>query len=371
MMVKKVPKKTMFFKRFSDIDELQQKLIELYYVQKLSQTEIASIFDVCQSRISQLFKELGLVARNMSDAVSLAKSKGKYRAFDPSRDERLAVELNALIHTDFDKEIWRRKIRIRTSTTHLGMIILLDRLAKNNDLPTPKCEPRRVYKVEKPLRFKKALDYDWTLKLVVEESFNEILEDHDKNGYVDRLSRTREELLPLYFTRIIECDGTITLTTKRGKITGKIAIYSKDYPYILSIERILCENLRLPANHFSPDKRNKCIQLYMRLTNQKVMSFLEEMDFLHPEKMWMKELALKYVGEHARPDIIEEVTIVKGTIKLLRDITVQLAKERLFLPKGRRSIQSSELIKLVLQRYIDNHPINSPIAEGLQGLLES
>jgi predicted DNA-binding protein YlxM (UPF0122 family) len=371
MVVKKVPKKTVFFKRFSDIDELQQKLIELYYVQKLSQTEIASIFDVCQSRISQLFKELGLVARNMSDAVSLAKSKGKYRAFDPNRDERLAVELNALIHTDFDKEIWRRKIRIRTSTTHLGMIILLDRLAKNIDLPTPKCEPRMVYKVEKPLRFKRALDYDWTLKLVVEESFNEILEDHDKNGYVDRLSRTREELLPLYLARIIECDGTITLTTKRGKITGKIAIYSKDYPYILSIERILRENLRLPANHFGPDNRDKCIQLYMRLTNQKVMSFLEEMDFLHPEKMWMKELALKYVGERARPDIIEEIDIVKGTIKLLRGITVQLAKEWLSLPRGRRSIQSSDLIKLVLQRYLDSQPINSVITKGLQELLES
>jgi len=361
----------MFFKRFSDITQLQRKLIELYYIRKLSQIEIASIFDVCQSRISQLFKELGLIARNMSDAVSLAKSRGKYRAFDPNRDERLAVELNALIHTDFDKEIWRRKIRIRTSTTHLGMIILLNRLAKNNDLPTPKCEPRRRYRVRKPLRFEKALDYDWTLKLVVDESFNEILEDHDKNGYIDRLSRTRKELLHLYLARVIECDGTITLTTKRGKITGKVAIYSKDCQYIFSIERILRKTLRLPANHFGPDDRDKCMQLYMWLTNQKIVSFLEEMDFSHPEKMWMKELALKYAGERARSDIIEEINIVKGTIKLLRDITVRLAKERLSLPRGRRSIQSSDLIKLVLQRYFDSQPINSVITKRLQELPES
>jgi len=307
----------------------------------------------------------------MSDAVSLAKSRGKYRAFDPNRDERLAVELNALIHTDFDKEIWRRKIRIRTSTTHLGMIILLNRLAKNNDLPTPKCEPRRRYRVRKPLRFEKALDYDWTLKLVVDESFNEILEDHDKNGYIDRLSRTRKELLHLYLARVIECDGTITLTTKRGKITGKVAIYSKDCQYIFSIERILRKTLRLPANHFGPDDRDKCMQLYMWLTNQKIVSFLEEMDFSHPEKMWMKELALKYAGERARSDIIEEINIVKGTIKLLRDITVRLAKERLSLPRGRRSIQSSDLIKLVLQRYFDSQPINSVITKRLQELPES
>jgi len=353
------------FRQLSSRDELRRKLIELYYTRRLSQREIARIFGVCQSRISQLFKEFSLVARNMSDAVSLARSKGKYRTFDPERDAELAVELNALIHTDFYKERWRRKIRIRTSTTHLGMVIFLDKIAKSNDLPAVKCEPRFSDKAKRPSRFKKASEYEWTIKLVIDESFDEILKDCDKGGYVERLSRIRKELLPLYFTRVVECDGTIVLTTKRAKITGKIAIYSKDFRHLLSIERALRKTLRLPAILCSPDKRDRCAQLFMLLTNRKAMKFLEEMNFLHPEKICMKELAMEYVNEHAKPEIVEEINNVSRTILSLRDITIQLAKERLSLPRGMKVLQSRDLIKLALQRYFKRYaskPLPSPFS---------
>ena len=56
---------------FSNRNDLRQRLIELYFIHGLSQTEIAKIFGVSQRRIYDLFKELGLIARNKSDALSL------------------------------------------------------------------------------------------------------------------------------------------------------------------------------------------------------------------------------------------------------------------------------------------------------------
>ena len=358
------------FRQFNSKDELRRKLMELYYTRRLSQREIAGIFGVCQTRISQFFKEFGLIARNKSEAASLAKSKGRYRSFDPEKDEELAVQLNALIHTDFYKEKWRRKIRIRTATTHLGMIIFLDKLAKNHDLPAVKCEPRLSYKNNKPLRFQKAHDYEWTIKLPLDESFNQILEDSDKSGYVERLSRFRKELFPIYFTRAVECDGSIVLTKKRSKITGKVGIYSKDYQHLLSIKKAINEVLRLPTILSNPDRRDKCANLYMLLTNPKVMDFFEEeMNFIHPEKMWMKELALKYVGEYAKLEILEEIRNVNRTIKRLTNIMIQLAKERLSLPRGRRVIQSDDLIKLALQRFFECRLDNDKTTQDFTELL--
>ena len=60
----------------------------------------------------------------MSDAFSPVKSKVRYNAFDSNRDDRLVIKLNALIHTDFYKLILRRKIRIETSASRLGMMII-------------------------------------------------------------------------------------------------------------------------------------------------------------------------------------------------------------------------------------------------------
>jgi len=82
---------------------------------------------------------------------------------------------------------------------------------------------------------------------------------------------------------------------------------------------------------------------------------LNKMNFLHLERLWRKELALKYVGLPATPEIIEEINNVRRAIKLLRDITTQVAKERYLLPRGKRALESGDLIKIVLQRFLDQY----------------
>jgi len=75
------------------------------------------------------------------------------------------------------------------------------------------------------------------------------------------------------------------------------------------------------------------------------------MPIVHPEKIWKKELALEYTGEEATEDRLERVNILRKTICQLRDLTVELAKERHHLRRGKRALTADKLVQEVLARY--------------------
>lgn len=119
------------------------------------------------------------------------------------------------------------------------------------------------------------------------ESFEQVMED-DRSTYLERLVRADRKLLHFYLARAIECDGTILLSKTREKVTGYIEICSSDPRYIFRLRRVLQEIFKLPTSELG--KRNERREVVVRLTpkNLKTINFLKEMDFLHPDKTWMK-----------------------------------------------------------------------------------
>jgi len=85
---------------------------------------------------------------------------------------------------------------------------------------------------------------------------------------------------------------------------------------------------------------------------QETLDILEEMPIIHPEKLWRKRLVLDYLGEHVTQELSEKIEALRAAIVNLRNITVEIAKERYErMPKGKRAIGADELIKVVLEHY--------------------
>lgn len=234
-------------------EKLRQTLITLYYERRLSTPEIAKLFGVCQYTVQKWFKKFNLPLRSISEAVSLARSKN-HRSYDPENDKELVVELNALCHTDF---LWypiKRKIRIQTTTTHIGQIKLFnDILSKNNLMPT-RCVPCYCQS-----KFPNASTYKWQIYTHIDRSFEEAL-TCNKYQYMEGL-KSDKSLLLLYFTRAIECDGGFMLRLScslerpvKKIIYGEAFLCSTDIQYIVDAGNIMEEVFEIPIK-FQISKR--------------------------------------------------------------------------------------------------------------------
>ena len=64
-----------------------------------------------------------------------------------------------------------------------------------------------------------------------------------------------------------------------------------------------------------------------------------------------KELAMEYIDITITDEKAKRLSEVKNTMKILRDIMVETAKDRLKLPKGRRVINAKALKDIVLKQW--------------------
>jgi len=62
-----------------------------------------------------------------------------------------------------------------------------------------------------------------------------------------------------------------------------------------------------------------------------------------------KELAMEYIDITITDEKAKRLSEVKNTMKILRDIMVETAKDRLRLPKGRRVINAKALRDIVFK----------------------
>jgi len=126
-------KKVIAKKILKDRDVLER----LYHCLKLSLNDISIILEIPEPTICRTFKRLGIPTRPLSEAVSLAKTKNKTKdnkLYGSRNDVKLAVELNALIHTDFTVCSCRRKLKIQGSTTHMGQIAFFNNIMKEHSV---------------------------------------------------------------------------------------------------------------------------------------------------------------------------------------------------------------------------------------------
>jgi len=318
-------------------------LTRLYYQYGLSQQRIAEILGVSRRTVAKAFKFHGLTTRNRSEATSIAKTKIPRRPYDAEVDGKSIVEINALTHTDFSARKMRRTFRLFSSTTHLGQIIFFKKVIDNYQQGITRCSPR----------FKKngfPPPYQWDAYADLHETFEQQVVTNGVD-YLDIL-RNKEldrETILLYFTRAVECDGGIAIKEKHGKLMGEVFLESKNIIYLKKLGEIITKELNIPIYYCSIG--NDMYRLWISL-KQETLDILEEMPIIHPEKLWRKRLVLDYLGEHVTQELSEKIEALRAAIVNLRNITVEIAKERYErMPKGKRAIGADELIKVVLEHY--------------------
>ena len=120
--------------------------------------------------------------------------------------------------------------------------------------------------------------------------------------------------------------------------------------------------------HTFGDLLNKSFGLDVHYTSDRLwipvidnaFDFLRKMPLRHPEKLRKRELTIEYARMVATPEKVEKLEEIKMAIKKLRDITIEIAEERLMLPKGSRAIEATELMRLVLKRFCQSFKTNPP-----------
>lgn len=342
-------KKVIAKKILKDRDVLER----LYHCLKLSLNDISIILEIPEPTICRTFKRLGIPTRPLSEAVSLAKTKNKTKdnkLYGSRNDVKLAVELNALIHTDFTVCSCRRKLKIQGSTTHMGQIAFFNNIMKEHSVQPVKCIPKKCN--ETTLRkLDKKQWYEWQVYAFVDESFAKAI-TLDKLNYLRELSKKDEDLQLLYITRAIECDGGIILKKHKQIIKGRIFLTSTDQQYLHAFGDLLNKSFGLDV-HYTSDR------LWIPVIDN-AFDFLRKMPLRHPEKLWKRELTIEYARTVATPEKVEKLEEIKTIIKKLRDIAIEIAEERLMLPKGSRAIEATELIRLVLERFCQSYKTNPP-----------
>ena len=316
-------------------------LERLYHGLKLSLNDISILLEIPEPTICRAFKKLGIPTRSLSEAVSLAKTRDK-KSYGNLNDEAFTIELNALIHTDFTAHRCRRKLKVHGTTTHIGQIAFFNKIMKEHNIQPVKCIPKKCN--EATLRkLNKTQWYLWQVYALVDEKFVEALHP-DKINYLKELSRKDEDLQLLYITRAVESDGGITLRKNHQIIEGRIFMTSTDQRYLHAFGDLLNKNFNLDV-HYTSDR------VWMPLIDD-AFDFLRKMPLRHPEKCWKRELAFEYARTAATPEKLEKLRELKTTIKILRDITIDVARERYEKePTGRRAMDADELIRVVLERY--------------------
>jgi len=333
-------------RRLEDEWILREILERLYFEEKHSLRTIARILNVHQRTVWGWFEKFGIPRRPMSDAVSLAKSSIYNRPFDPTMDENTVIELNALCHTDFTPERRYRKIRIGSMTTHIGQVHFFNKIAISHNLMPARCAP--VYCKDK----KWPLHYGWLIYISLDETFKEVIND-DKIRYPENLKNDKESLL-LYFTRIVECDGWITIKKNSLRIYAYIGFGQKDHQYVQKLTKIISETFNVPVN-YDYCERTDITKLSLPVMDKRVADLLRKMPIMHPEKALKRDLALRYVREEATEDLLREINNARSAIRRLRDLTVELARERYLLDRRERVMTADELVDEVLRRYAERH----------------
>jgi hypothetical protein len=197
-------KKVIAKKILKDRDVLER----LYHGLKLSLNDISIILEIPEPTIYRTFKRLGIPTRPLSEAVSLAKTKNN-RLYSSQDDVKLAVDLNALIHTDFTVCSCRRELKIQSSTTHIGQIAFFNNIMRGHNVQPVKCIPKK-YSGTTLRKLDKEQWHEWQVYTFVDESFAKAI-TLDKLNYLKELSKKDDDLQLLYITRAIECDGGIIL----------------------------------------------------------------------------------------------------------------------------------------------------------------
>ena len=314
-------------------------LERLYHVHQLSLNDIALLLGINEAKLSRAFKRLGIPTRPMSDAVSLAKSRGKYKPYD--NDELFSAEMLALTHTDFHVYHEKRKIKISTTTTHITQIKFFSDIIDRHGYGPVKCTPHKYGR--KIPRFEKVSDFCWRTYVYLDESFDFLLSKDIKFEDYD------EERLLIHFTRALECDGGINIHVIHGRIYGDLFITSKvNYNYLRKLGEAFAKTFKVQPR--LTIKQDGMAYLYFTVTDR-IIDVLEKMPIIHPEEAWRKEFLLENHHTAATPEKLEALHRFKMEVKALVKITTELAKERHGLPKGKKVINAKDLINLVVKRY--------------------
>jgi len=335
-------------RRFENERTLHETLERLYFEEKYSLSTIAKILHVDYKTVWRWFEKFGIPRRPMSDAVSLALSSTYHRPYDPSKDENTVIELNALCHTDFTWQHKYRKIRIHTTTSRIGQIQFFNKITTNHNLMPVRCSP--TYD-------RKKIKYQWLIYTHLDETFKGAFEE-DKIRYLESLKGDREALL-LYFTRVVECDGWIGIEVPyRERIYASIGFDQKDHQYVQRLAEIISETFNVPVivRYYNKKGLTRYLtRLRLPVIDERVRDLLCKMPMMHPERALKRDLALRYVGEEATEDLLREINNARSAIRRLRDLTVELARERYLLDRRKRVMAADELVEEVLRRYAERY----------------
>jgi len=326
--------------------EIVQKILHdkeilerLYYVHELSLNDISSLLGTYEAKLSRAFKRLGIPTRPMSDAVSLAKSRGKYKPYN--NDELFSAELLALRHTDFNVSREKRKIKVATTTTHIAQIKFFSDIIDHHGYGPVKCTPHKYGK--KMPRFEKVSDFGWRIYIYLDESFDFLLRKDIKFEDYD------EQKLLVHFTRALECDGGINIYVTNGRIYGNLFISSKvNSDYLRRLGEAFGKTFKVQPRLTM--KQDGTTYLYFTAT-ERMIDILEKMPIIHLEEVWRKRFLLENHHTAATPEKLEALRQFRMEVKTLVKITTELAKERNGLPRGKKVINAKDLIDLVVKRY--------------------
>ncbi|MCL7394084.1 MAG: hypothetical protein LZ169_04585 [Thaumarchaeota archaeon] len=333
-------------RKFEDERALRETLERLYFEEGCSLPTIARILHVNYRTVWRWFEKFGIPRRTLSDAISLALSSIYNRPYDPSKDENTVIELNALYHTDFTCLYRNRKVRIHSGTSRIGQIQFFNKIITSHNLMPVRCAPT----------WSKTINYQWLIYTHLDETFKGVFEK-DKIRYLESLKDDREALL-LYFTRVVECDGWIEIVAPssalcRKRICAYIGFAQKDHQYVQRLAEIISETFNVPVTvrYYKKD----LTKLYLPMIDERVKDLLYKMPMVHPERNLKRDLALRCAGEVATEDLLREINNARSVIRQLRDLTVELARERHLLDMRKRAMAADKLVEEVLRRYAERY----------------
>ena len=318
--------------------ELRQFLVLLHNDKGMSLNDVAKLIgNKTSGYTSWLFRQLGVKCRPFEEARlrGIREKRRKYerKPFDGSDEDR--AYLLGLRHGDLSvSRPWKDVVRVSTSTTHPAMSELFHSLFDPYG---------HVY--QHPRYKKDTKSYEWNLQVIVDNTFDFLLEDRDA---VWKWVAERESTLLAYLAGFLDAEGTISINAARLLISMDVAYYNTNVELITFVFHSLKGLGFRPSPPYLDKKRGFVTPGYhiemKRDYWRVVLSRFEECKRLlgrlpikHREKVQKRTLALGLALGQSWIEVGPRVQGLRMTIKASRDAFVAEA-QRVYLANPRHQM---------------------------------
>jgi hypothetical protein len=308
-------------------EELRKFLDRLHNTKGLSLNDIAKLVgNKTSGYTSWVCRELGVKRRPFEEArlKGIREKRRKYerRPFDGTDEDR--AYLLGLRHGDLSvSRPWKGVIRVSTSTTHPAMVQLFRSLF----------EPYgHVY--QHPRYKRDTHSYEWNLHVILDESFDFLLED--RQSVWDWASKAESRLLA-YIAGILDAEGSVGIYSNGFGTALHVLVYNTDVELLGFLRRSLATLGYDPLGPYL-DKRKGTVTSKYRIERKKdywklalarfeqSQHLLRRLQIRHPEKVKRKEIALSLSIGQKWTLVLPMVEGLRNQIRADRDEFVALAE---------------------------------------------